>query len=122
MKELRVALVDDSVLIQEYIKRALLKIKGCNLVGIAGNGVEGLLAIRMLHPDVVLLDLSMPLKNGFEMLLELRKENCKVIVIMFTADDTPGLKERCLTAGANYFVNKTEFQQVVDILVELQTT
>jgi DNA-binding NarL/FixJ family response regulator len=122
LKELRVALVDDSLLIQNYIKRALLKIEGCNLVGIASNGVEGLLVIRLLNPDVVLLDMSMPLKNGLETLQELRKENSKVIVIMFTGDETPGLKQRCLSAGANYFVNKTEFQEMVDILVELQTT
>ena len=122
MKELKVALVDDSLLIQDYIKRALLRIKGCNLVGIAGNGVEGLLVIRMLHPDVVLLDVSMPLMNGLEVLLELRKENSEVIVIMFTADETPGLKEQCLTRGANYFVNKAEFEQMVDILLALQTT
>jgi DNA-binding NarL/FixJ family response regulator len=120
LKELRIVLVDDSLLVQEYIKRALLRIKGCNLVGIASDGDEALLMIRMLHPRVVLLDVAMPRKNGIEVLRELRKENSKVIVIMFTADSTPGLKENCLKEGANYFVNKTEYHQLIDILVELQ--
>src|SRR5678815_1246996 len=120
LKELRIALVDDSLLIQDYIKRALLRIRGCNLVGIASDGFEGLLMIQMLHPDVVLLDVRMPLKNGIEVLSELRKTNSNIIVIMFTADSTPGLKEKCLREGANYFVDKTEFRQLTDIFVELQ--
>ena len=77
--------------------------------------------IQMLRPDVVLLDVSMPLKNGLEMLSDLRKTNASVIVIMFTADQTPGLKEKCLREGANYFVDKTEFRKLTDILVELQS-
>lgn len=121
MKELRVVVVDDSVLIREYLKRALTRIRGCNLVGMASDGDEGLIMIRMLHPKVVLLDVSMPLKNGLDVLKELRQENSKVIVIMFTADVTPGLKEKCMQAGANYFVSKTEFKQLVEIFVEIQS-
>jgi two-component system, chemotaxis family, chemotaxis protein CheY len=121
LKELRVVLADDSLLVQEYIKRAIPRIRGCNLVGIAGDGEEALLMIQILHPDVVLLDVTMPLKNGVEVLRELRKENSSVKVIMFTADTTPCLKEKCLAEGANYFVSKTEFRQLVDIFVDLQT-
>jgi DNA-binding NarL/FixJ family response regulator len=121
LKELRVVLVDDSLLIQEYIKRALQRIRGCNLVGTASDGNEALLMIRMLRPDVVLLDVSMPRKNGVEVLGELRSTNSAVIVIMFTADATPGLKEKCLREGANYFLDKTDFRQLIDIFVELQT-
>ena len=120
MKELRVVLVDDSPVMQEYVTRALLTIKGCKVVGVAGEGDEGLSMIRMVRPDVVLLDVSMPLKNGLEVLRELREENSEVVVIMFTADSTPHLRQGCLTAGANYFVCKTEFGEVVDIFAELQ--
>jgi len=120
LKELRIVLVDDSLLIQEYIKRALLGIKGCNLIGTASDGDEALPMIRMRHPDVVLLDVTMPRKNGIEVLKELRLENSKVIVIMFTADATPGLKEKCLEEGANYFVVKSEFRQLPNIFAELQ--
>ena len=120
LKELRVVVVDDSVLIREYLKRALLRIRGCNLVGMASDGDEGLIMIRMLHPKVVILDVSMPAKSGIEVLRELRKENTKVIVIMFTADSTPNLKEKCLQEGANYFVSKDDFKQLVEIFADLQ--
>jgi len=120
LKELRVVLVDDSELIQEYLQRALLSIKGCNVVGVASQGEEALLIIRTLLPDVVLLDVSMPVKGGLEVLRELREENSEVIVIMFTADPAPLLKQTCLASGANYFVSKTEFRQVVEIFAELQ--
>lgn len=121
MKELRVVLADDSVLIQDYMKRFLPSIKGCHLVGVAGDGHEALIMIQMLHPHVVLLDVSMPRRNGIEVLREVRKRGSEVAVIIFTADPNPGLKEACLAAGANYFVCKTEFRELVDIFVELQT-
>ena len=120
LKELRVVVVDDSLLVVEYLKRALLRIKGCNLVGTAHDGDEALLMIRMLHPDVVLLDISMPRKNGLEVLREVRKQESKVTIIMFTADLTPGLREKCLREGANYFVSKTEFKQLIDVFAEIQ--
>lgn len=120
MKELRIVLVDDSPLIQDYIQRALPSIKGCEVVGVAGDGDEGLLKIRMLHPHVVLLDVSMPVKNGLEVLRELRKENSEVVIIMFTADSHPRLEEACLVAGANYFVSKSEFHHLAEIFAELQ--
>ncbi len=120
LTELRIVLVDDSLLIQEYMKPALRRIKGCNLVGMASDGDEGLSMIQMLDPDVVLLDVAMPRKNGVEVLKELRRENSKVVVIMFTADSSPSIREKCLQVGANYFVVKTEFSQLADILAELQ--
>ena len=77
--------------------------------------------IPKVNPDVVLLDISMPVKSGVEVLRELRQENSEVVVIMFTADPSPRLREACLAAGANYFVCKTEFQELLDILAELQS-
>jgi two-component system, CitB family, response regulator DctR len=120
LKELKVVLVDDSLIVQEYMNSALRGMSGCSLIGTANDGNEGLAMIRVLHPDVVLLDVSMPHKNGIEALRELRVENSKVIVIMFTADSSPSLRERCLQEGANYFVCKTEFRQLRDIFDELQ--
>jgi DNA-binding NarL/FixJ family response regulator len=105
---------------ESNLKRALFRVPGCHLIGMATDGIEALSMIRLLRPDVVLLDLSMPFKSGIEVLGELRHENSDVIIIMFTADSTPGLKEKCLRDGANYFVCKTEFQQLTDIFVELQ--
>ena len=120
LKDLKIVLVDDSPSIQEFIKRFLLRVKGCKLVGVAGDGEEALIMIRMLHPHLVLLDVSMPVKNGIEALRELREENSEVVIIMFTADSCPRLKQACLTAGANYFVCKTDFQDLVNIIAELQ--
>jgi len=102
------------------LKTCLAHNQGCKVVGAAGEGDEALLMIRTLLPDVVLLDVSMPVKGGLEVLRELRDENSEVIVIMFTADSTPLLKQTCLAASANYFVSKTEFRQVVDIFAEIR--
>jgi len=120
LKELRVVAADDSLLIRDFLKRALSSIKSCNLVGLAAEGEEALSLIRLLRPDVIVLDVSMPLKNGIQVLREVRQEDFDVIIIMFTGDTTPELKRLCLEAGANYFVNKGEFRMLSAILTQLQ--
>ena len=120
MKELRVVAADDSPLIRDYLEVALSKkIAGANLVGLAANGEEALSMIRLLRPDVVVLDMCMPLKSGIEVLREVRREESEVIIIMFTSDSTPELRKRCLESGANYFVNKSDFRILTDILTQL---
>ncbi|HEX6731936.1 MAG TPA: response regulator, partial [Pyrinomonadaceae bacterium] len=88
--------------------------QGCNLVGLAAEGEEAISMIRLLRPDVILLDVSMPLKDGVQVLREVRQEDSEVIIIMFTGDTTPELKKVCLEAGANYFVNKSQFRMLRD--------
>lgn len=107
--------VDDSVLIREHLKRAFAQIEGCTLIGMAVDGEEGLRMIRALLPNIVVLDISMPHRTGIEVLREIRKENSEMLIIMFTSDHSVILKEVCLEAGANYYVDKTNLQELIDI-------
>ena len=111
---------DDSLLIRDYLERALSKMKGCRLVGLATDGEEALSISRLLRPDVAILDISMPRKSGIEVLRELRKENYQFTIIMFTADASPELEQLCLQEGANYFLSKTDYRVLIDILLVLQ--
>lgn len=59
-------------------------------------------------PSVIFLDLNMPGKNGFDVLNELKgsKENSDIPVIIFSTSNEPGIIEKCLNLGANYFITK----------------
>lgn len=59
-------------------------------------------------PNVVFLDLNMPGKNGFDVLVELRNNdaNNDIPVIIFSTSNEPGIIEKCRSLGANYFVTK----------------
>ena len=108
MNELRVVIADDSSAIRQQLQRALSRIDGLVLLGMAKNGVEAIPLIKTLNPDVVILDISMPHKNGLEVLKEVRQEDSTVKIIMFTAESSEILKKTCLELGADHFLNKSD--------------
>ena len=122
MKDLSVVVIDDSVLIRDLLECALSKVEGCNLIGMAVDGVEGISMIRDLQPQMVILDVSMPNKDGIEVLREVRQENSQTTIIMFTSDASMALKDFCLEAGADYCLVKTQLQELLDTCREVVAT
>lgn len=118
MKELRIVVVDDSVVVRDHLNRVFAKIEGCRIVGLAADGEEGLSMIRALEPHVVILDISMPHRNGIEVLREIRKENSSMVIVMFTADPSVVLEEICLKEGADYYLDKTHAFELIDICMD----
>ena len=68
MKKIRVLVIDDSAFNRKVIREMLADAEGIEVVGIAGNGEEGLKQVRQLKPDLVTLDLEMPGMDGFTFL------------------------------------------------------
>ena len=114
-------LVDDSPLIRDYLNTTLTRVQGCAVVGMAADGIEAVKVIRELRPHVVVLDITMPHRNGIDVLREIRKEDLNMVIIMFTADPSVILEEICLKEGANYYLNKSEVLELVGICKELLT-
>jgi two-component system response regulator DctR len=113
--------VDDSPLIRDCLAEMFANINGCNVVGLACDGIEGLEMIRELRPDLVMLDIRMPHRSGIEVLREIRKEDSEMVIIMFTADPSVMLEEICLKEGANYYFCKTEVLDLIAICKELSS-
>jgi two-component system chemotaxis response regulator CheB len=68
MAPIRVLIVDDSAFMRHALGRLLTETPGIEVVGSASNGEDGLVAAQDLHPDVITLDVEMPVLNGLEML------------------------------------------------------
>ncbi|WP_339865502.1 two-component system response regulator [Paremcibacter congregatus] len=105
---MNILIVDDDQVDREHIKRTLSHHNGYSSITEAMTVEEGLTQFRQNHFDVILLDYSMPCRDGLEMLIELRsepKENCTAIVMMSTSDEEQ-LALRCLRAGAQDFMIK----------------
>ncbi len=100
----RILIVDDS-LFQRRIISAPLKVAGYEGIE-AVNGKDGLEKIITLKPDLILLDILMPEKDGFEVLKELETAQSKIPVIMLTSDVQDSTRDECLSHGAQAFVNK----------------
>jgi DNA-binding NarL/FixJ family response regulator len=83
MHRSRVLLVDDN---REFLEIAATLLEGnnCDIVGKALNGEEGLAAALSLDPDVVVLDVSMPGLNGFEVATRLRQHKNRAAIVLLT--------------------------------------
>jgi len=72
IEAIRILIADDHPALREGLARAISLETGMTVVGSAGDGVEVVAEFRALRPDVVLLDLQMPRKNGLQTLAEIR--------------------------------------------------
>jgi len=103
-----VLVVDDSVVVRRLITDALADDPHIRVVGTAPNGRVGLQKIEQLRPDVVTLDVEMPVMDGLTALRELRKFAPRLPVIMFSTLTGPGAAStlEALAAGATDYVTK----------------
>lgn len=118
MRELKIVIADDSAPIREQLVRAFAQVDCCALVGMAEDGHEALNMVQALKPDLVVLDISMPQRSGVQVLREIRREDPNTVIIMFTADPSSVIREVCLDAGANFYLDKAQVSELVDICVE----
>ncbi len=85
MPLIRVLIVDDSSVVRRTLKTVLLSDPEIKLVGAGCDGKEGLELALSLKPDLVILDVDMPIMNGLEVLAELKTKNPELPVIMFSS-------------------------------------
>jgi DNA-binding NarL/FixJ family response regulator len=118
-EQLKVVIADDSALVRKHLNLMLSTIEGVLVSGMAEDGIEALRLVRELEPSVLVLDISMPNKNGIEVLKEIRRNNQSTVIIMYTADVEPQLRDFCVQAGANFFLHKTQIKELVSICEHL---
>jgi two-component system chemotaxis response regulator CheB len=108
MDTIRVLLVDDAAVVRRLVANALNRDPALEVVGTAADGRIALNQLSTLQPDVVLLDLEMPVLDGLQTLVELRKTHPRLPVIMFSRFTQRGVEAtvHALTLGADDYVPK----------------
>ena len=104
----RILIADDHQLFAESLMTALGEDERVDVVGIAKNGQEAIETALELRPDVILMDLRMPLVDGFEATRRLREagSDARIFILTGTADGVGS--ENALAAGASGFVRKEQ--------------
>jgi len=98
---IRVLIVDDQAIVRKGIRALLAQVEDIDVVGEAGDGREAVDQFEALHPDVILMDLVMPVMDGIEAIRQItgRQEDARILVLTsFTGDDKvfPAIKAGAL--------------------------
>lgn len=102
----RILIVDDHAVVRKGLAMVLRLESDFDIVGEAENGQAGLAAAQRLQPDIVLVDLVMPVMDGQEMALTLRKSNPLIKVIMLTGTEVDDRVFDLIAAGIEGYVLK----------------
>ena len=119
-KPLRVLIADDHRLFAEALEAILTTDERIEVVGQASDGEEAVELARTLDPDLVLMDVSMPVLDGFVATREIRSESEDVRVLMLTGSNSRADVDRSRAAGASGYVTKDRIaSELVATIVEV---
>lgn len=112
---IRILLVDDHTLFRSGLKALLSRQADFEVVGEASDGLEGVKLAEQLKPDLVLLDLDMPVMNGTEALAQMLAINRELPVVMLTvSEDAEDLKEAFVLGARGYLVKNIDAEYLVN--------
>lgn len=104
--KISILIADDHSMIREGIKQLLELEQNFNVIGFADNGRKAIDKINELHPDILLLDVNMPVLGGIETLAEIRKNNINVKVIMLTIHNEREYLIKAVELGCDGYILK----------------
>jgi DNA-binding NarL/FixJ family response regulator len=103
---IRVLIADDHLLFAQAIAAVLASEATLEVVGLAADGAEAVELVRTLAPDVVLMDIAMPVMDGIEATERIRAAHPGACVVMLTGSNAGGDVDRARKAGAVAYVTK----------------
>jgi DNA-binding NarL/FixJ family response regulator len=116
---MRVLLADDHQILRDGVRRGL-EAAGATVVGEADNGEEAVELAESLHPDIVLMDISMPVLDGVGATERITSRMPEVKVVVLTMHDDPDSTRAALRAGAIAYLTKgTSFDEVYETLEQV---
>ena len=104
----RVVLADDHAVVRQGLKRLLNRAPDLEVVGEASDGLEALNSVKELQPDVLLLDIEMPLMDGIEVARRLQETNQAVRILILSAYDDREYIRALLEIGVSGYLVKGE--------------
>lgn len=120
LSSLKILICDDSLLIRKQFKDLLLS-HGCSQVFEATNGQEAIEKYKTHNPDIVFMDIVMPVKTGIEAVSEILEYDNKAKIVMASSSGTKTHLKKSIEAGAFDFVQKPiEESQILNIISNLK--
>lgn len=121
MTKVRILLVDDSLTFLDSAIELLAREPRVRVVGRAHNGLEGLRLVETLAPDLVLMDMAMPVMGGLDAVRAIKALPAPPRVVMVTLHDERGYRLSSRAAGADGFICKAHFASAVTAEIDACT-
>ena len=102
----RIMIVEDHTLLREGLSTMIASDPTLEVVGGADNGLDAVRQAAALKPDLILMDINMPVMNGTEALMDIKKRDSSIKVMMLTAHKAEEYIRDCLQSGADGYVLK----------------
>jgi DNA-binding NarL/FixJ family response regulator len=113
LEPIKVLIADDHVLYRAGVKTALSAKKDVKVIAEADNGMHLLNMLTVVQPDVILLDIQMPIMDGIGALPEIKKNWPHIKVIMLTMMDDHSMITKLMELGANSYLSKTSDSEII---------
>jgi two-component system, NarL family, response regulator NreC len=114
---IRILIADDHAVVRSGLRALLRADPEIEVVGEAGDGAEVLRLVEELHPEVVLLDITMPPDNGIETAKRLKGQHPELIVLFLTMHEDETLLHEALRAGAaGYVIKRAEESEIIEAI------
>ncbi len=114
-----ILIVDDNAMVRRSMRRLLESDSIWRVGGEAANGFDAIAKAQQLHPDLIVLDMSMPIMNGFDTARELKKLMPDVPLLMFTALAGADMENEAVKAGVTSIISKQDPAPLVDSMKRL---
>lgn len=111
--QIKVAIADDHVLFRAGVKTALSMHKDIKMIAEADNGMQLLTVLKHVRPDVILLDIQMPVMDGINTLPEIKNLYPDIKVIMLTMHNDHSMISKLMELGANSYLTKNSDSEII---------
>lgn len=114
---IRILIADDHAIVREGLRTLISAKPGLELIGEASDGAEAIVMAKSLHPDLILLDMVMPRKNGLEAIEEIKQDNPNARILVLTSFDDDDRVFSAIKAGAlGYLLKDSSPQQLIQAI------
>ena len=114
----RILIADDHAMMRKGLRTAIEPHENWEICGEATNGQDALEKASALKPDLVVLDVSMPVLNGLEVAHRLAKSMPEIKILLFTMHNSPQFKKDATKSGAQGYVCKSSGEETLTLAME----
>ena len=116
--KIKVLITDDHALFRAGVRSSLSQYSDIDFIGEAENGMQLLNLIKFLKPDVILLDIQMPILDGIATLPEIKKALPEAKIIMLTMNDDVSMISKLMEIGANSYLTKDSDSETIYLAIK----